>query len=590
MSNKLLGSENVTPHTSNPPSTWGPPKAPLSPQRLAKLANALGVSTPVVPLTRNKSRSFLDPLSQANHLRRSPSPSASSNFSAFPPTTSKFLLHVIPPIHLPHDRGDDEHDPGKAPPPNAPGYHKQFRRGTVVPVHSTLQDQLGAIAKEYALPNSTGIVLYLINSSSQSSLPPSLEGVDEPGPRLTDEVWKHIWARVLRAERKEDMYMQSPSITPLTPGTPNIEYRSPSHSMPFLPQENALRPFMVSPPGDAPLSPLAPRPSYPTTAPSTPSSTSELRSNSKSAPPSSIASSEPGTPDTSIDDPAGLRANSIDLPGLNSTSLIPILAKVEFDIDTRKATWYKPWLRSRQMNHAKRIQSGSRSKELVAPLELLTVRKTERKKKNPLGLPSDPDETVGYERLTESPFEIENSDVDDEDHTAKFSILAKGDDPLSDLFGADADTWANISAEAHEYKRKYVNPNIVNLALTAEELITLPDLRDIEDDMESTSTKEEEEVLDMLEKMSNLNGRRVPPPLVIMTKDVSVVSHPSNTMNTDLAYMEPDQPFGDIPSQREAVKREFAVFEDLDIGLDPSEDVSSENLLVPFHPYLRFLV
>jgi len=587
MSNDVAGSEDVTPRTSNFSPTWGPPKAPLSPQRLAKLANALGVSTPVIPLTRNltsaSSRSFLDPFSQADHLRRSPSPSPSSTFSAYPPTTSKFLLHVIPPLHLPHDSDDDD-DLAKAPPPNAPGYHKQFRRGTLVPVHSTLQAQLGAIAREYALPSSTGLILYLINSGPQSSLSPSPTSEDEPGPRLSDEVWKHLWARVLRADRKDDMFLPSASITPLTPGTPNIEYHSPSRSTPFLPQENALRPFMVSPSGDAPLLPLAPRPSYPThTAPSTPSSTSDLRSNTKSAPPSTIASSEPGTPDTSIDHSAGLRADSIDLPGLNSPSLIPILGKVEFDIDKRKATWYHPWLRSRQANHAKRFRNGFRHDDSVVPLELLTVRKSERKKKDPLGLSLEADETMDYARITDSPVEIDDEELDDddEDETAKFSILARGDDPLADLFGMDADTWADISAEAREHKRKYVNPNVVNLALTAEELTSLPDLRDMEDDTESTSTKEEEEVLDMLEKMSNPTGRKVPPPLVIRTKerpDILEIPRPSNTVDTSLAYMEPDQQLADVSSQREAAKREFAVFDDLDLGLDPSEEVSSEIL------------
>ena len=50
-------------------------------------------------------------------------------------------------------------------------------------------------------------------------------------------------------------------------------------------------------------------------------------------------------------------AASLPLPGLDSPSLVPVLAKVEFDIDRRNAGWYKARVRSRRITHAKRAES-----------------------------------------------------------------------------------------------------------------------------------------------------------------------------------------------------------------------------------------
>jgi hypothetical protein len=58
---------------------------------------------------------------------------------------------------------------------------------------------------------------------------------------------------------------------------------------------------------------------------------------------------------------------------LDSPSIIPILTRVEFDIDRRKAGWYEPWLRSRRMNQLKRSECGrgkSSSDEKAAPIQL----------------------------------------------------------------------------------------------------------------------------------------------------------------------------------------------------------------------------
>ncbi|KAJ7606798.1 hypothetical protein FB45DRAFT_949148 [Roridomyces roridus] len=346
-----------------PAPTWAPPKNPVPPHRLARLANALGVSTPM-PYSPSPllSPSYSGPSTAGDPYRRSPTPSSSSGFG-FPPSTSKYLLHVIPPSSLPHDSDSFDSD-FTPPPPTASGYHTQFRRGTLVPVHPTLQSQLGAIAKEYALPSTAGLILYLVSQRPAPSLAPggkslsiSEEMEDEPGPRLSEDIWRHLWTRVVKAEMRDD--------GPLSPPLLGLGISNPlaGRSTPYLPRH--APPSSASSTYPLPLlSTQAPTPIYPfalTPSPTTPSSDAHVhvpRIDTKSAPPSSSdspsPSEDPDTPATSH------RADSLDLPGLSpsgSSQLIPILAKVEFDIDKRRAAWYEPWLRSRRANHAKRKES-----------------------------------------------------------------------------------------------------------------------------------------------------------------------------------------------------------------------------------------
>ncbi|KAJ6486136.1 hypothetical protein C8R47DRAFT_530030 [Mycena vitilis] len=326
--------------TSSQP--WAPPRHPLPPHRLARLANALGVSTPMPAIhTPSPLPSPSYPGPALDPYRRSPTPSTAS-FNSQP--TSKYLLHVIPPLSLPHDNSsfDSELTP---PPSTASGYHTQFRRGTLVPVHPTLQSQLAAIAKEYALPSTTGLILYLVSQSTEKDLD------DEPGPRLSEDIWRHLWTRVVKSELRDELA---------------------TRSTPYLPQYPV--PLLSASPQPGALHPHAHAYSYPVTpSPTTPSSTSEhVRGMSFGNPPSSSGhgSVDAPSPDADADTPATSRTPSLPLdtpldlplPGLHSPALIPILAKVEFDVDRRRAGWYEPWVRSRRMNHAKRAASASASR------------------------------------------------------------------------------------------------------------------------------------------------------------------------------------------------------------------------------------
>ncbi|KAF7347430.1 hypothetical protein MVEN_01498900 [Mycena venus] len=540
----------------SPPPTaqsWAPPKNPLPPHRLARLANALGVSTPMPAIHTPSpmlSPSYNGSSPALDQYRRSPTPSTATSFGGFAPATSRYLLHVIPPIHLPHDA--DSFDSELTPPPStASGYHTQFRRGTLVPVHSTLQSQLGAIAKEYALPSTAGLILYLVSqprsgsSNSGRSPPPSEKSfgdeLEEPGPRLSEDIWRHLWTRVVKTELRDE----------------GIRTRTP---LPLLSTNTG---------GHATLQPPF------TPSPTTPSSTSEppiARFHTKSAPPSSSNSRSPSddvdaeTPATS--QAASERADSLDLPGLNSDALIPILAKVEFDIDRRKAGWYEPWLRSRRMNHAKRknsmtpspVEEGDRRPPL--PFRLGQKKEGRRRASSLLSATRDRDGKRRYLPLSESPQSMEESDsesgseheekgeveekdeveeegeVEEEDEEG-YEELEDGDeeagkDPLAEVFGEDADTWADMRASSSSLQRPS-NPHVVQLALSAAELRDEEELDD-EDEGEADADDAEEDVREVVSLMNqrpqlgveipgmqhSASRKRAPPP-------TPLVLHPTPT-------------------------------------------------------------
>ncbi|OAX36756.1 hypothetical protein K503DRAFT_772216 [Rhizopogon vinicolor AM-OR11-026] len=620
---------HISGNSSGPQLGWTPPRAPLPPHRLAKIANALGISTPS-PATSKSSALSLSP----NFLGGSPSssntdlpwrvatPSTASahNFgSSASSSQTKFLLHVIPPLHLSHEF-DTSDASDLALPPTASGYHTQFRRGTLVALQPSLHAQLVAIAKEYALPSTVGIILYLVTASPQSRQSSPMpfatpasgnEDQEEPGPRLSEGIWRHIWTRVLKTERQETLALsRGPTPSPFGLGDPS------GHSN--------LRPLIT------PMRTEMPQPlAYPITPSSTASSVSDLRSHSKSTPlsSSSISHSEPDTPDTSRS--SDHETLGIDLPGLNSPSIIPILAKVEFDIDRRRAAWYEPWLRGRRMTFARRAESrqsnraysrsGSRAEgdadHKQAPFDLKLVERMQNAGSVlsfTASLSSKEEGGAGgYAPLSDS------ADEAVEDDEARHVSDVSHHDPLADVFGTDADTWADMRAESQGSQHE-VNPNVVELALDASSLTTLPEQELLGDDVDEVD--DAEDVQDIIRRMSRpplvvsipsppaskqmssppVTGskRPIPPPLVLPLQETNngLVLHPelssmtslssggdstyldyatqkemSNTDDNDGHSLEMEQEYMRSRSPAEE-KRVGAVFEDLNLGLDLGDE------------------
>ncbi|TFK56456.1 hypothetical protein OE88DRAFT_1649752 [Heliocybe sulcata] len=647
MAPRASRSSSLPPEAEQP--TWPPPKSPLPPHRLAKLANALGVSIPLpagsnntnlsttnLLTTPHTAASSLFPADHQTPNRRSPTPSAvSTSFSTYslPPPTSKFLLHVIPPLHLPHDTEQYDDSDFAPAPSNASGYHTQFRRGTLVPLYPTLQSQLGAIAKEYALPSTVGMILYLISSTPRQhgTLSPSSsidlshgnnEG-EEPGPRLSEEIWKLLWSRVARTEREESA-------------------RAPNFGLGLglggSSQDGGLRQLMT------PLRVETPQPGYPATpSPSTPSSTSDLRAKSsiRSARSTSQSENEPTTPDSSVspsaEGPLDSRSESLDLPGLHSPSLIPILAKVEFDIDRRKAQWYEPWIRSRKKSMARRADSGrsrkradSKDTDVSAPLNLELVHRLQTESSLPSWAKDDKvsDDDIeieysngGYAPLSESPVDDDNTSsfqpphsdddvVDEEDHLPHFGASPSNRDPLEDVFGSDADTWADIHNSTQTRNPHDLALDGAALAETggddSEERDDADEVRELWDDAGRPRLSVS---IPSVPPQSGSGSRRtsspktagtikkhVPPPLDLPPVPGDIARPERTAGSTRLAYLSGEgTPSDSEASSREQSterrktrtrsdtdeRREGVVFEDLDLGLDVSvlgpDDEYDEN-------------
>ncbi|KAI0274940.1 hypothetical protein BC834DRAFT_1037547 [Gloeopeniophorella convolvens] len=573
----LLSPSDASP-TTHP--SWPRPRTPIPPHRLAKLANALGISTPI-PISQSPSDSLtstsLPKPSSLDSAWRSPTPSVTStpHLTAHSPASSqsKFLLHVIPPLLLPHDSDSSEALDITPPPPAASGYHTQFRRGTLVPLFPTLQNQLWAIAKEYALPSTAGMILYLVSAAPSPTTEQEWSAPDEPGPRLSEDIWKHLWTRVVRFEAERIHGRPRPILSVLALVTADAPRRWNPHIHPTL-----FGHWFSWSHYSSPFTPTA--------------------SSGSSNPPTQSTSSEPSnsdvdTPDTSL--PPDSRAATLDLPGLTSQSIIPILAKVEFDIDERKAPCEVEAIR-------------------VAPVPLKLV----DRQAVPRFLLSADDERengqdAGYARLSESPADLDDAEFDGADASAS---VAK-QDPLSDVFGADDETWADVRASNADQRTKVVDPDVVELALDGQ---ALSEPLDVSDEVGVEDNIDEQEVQELWESRARPqltldippspppDGKRrsspttagtvtagtfrktAPPPLTLMPapSDVIATAEPSPLPMSDgvkLAYLRDGMPTSSEEDLNESAeddsvisydrnkspiedKRVGTFFEDLDLGLE----------------------
>ena len=461
-------------------------------------------------------------------------------------------------------------------------------------------------------------MLYLINNSPAANANMRLGSMAEedgdPGPRLSEEIWRHIWGRVLRAER-EEMSLSVARVNGLGLGAG--AQSSPSLLQDVLSNANPLRPLL------SPMRTEPPRLGTP--SPSTTASHSAISSRSGLDSPDSA---------TSVSD-----ADNISLPGLSSGALIPILAKVEFDIDKRKATWYGRWKKTRRAQHAARAESrlgfrqraGSRAGDesgaegeeedaerkpalalrLVGRLQAEANTPAHLRAKNGRLLPPDADD--GYSQLPDS----DEEESDGEDATAKYAKGGVSGDPLADVFGTDAETWADIRAEPRPHQ-KAKNPNVVDLALDGAALGALPDPS--EDGEEREPDDDAEEVAELLKKRgsrpqlsvaipsgspphpthrnrsesqgSSLSRKRIPPALDLapsLPKSAQQAEPGTDGSNLRLAYLtEESTPstgtFEDGKSPDSAAsqkprrspfeeKRDGQFFDDLNLGLEESLEV-----------------
>jgi len=190
----------------------------------------------------------------------------------------------------------------------------------------------------------------------------------------------------------------------------------------------------------------------------------------------------------------------------------------------------------------------------------------------------EPQPIPDYEQLTDRRDSDTDSDSDDafaDEITARVTSFGTKD-PLADVFGTDADTWADMQRSSI----RQTNPNVVELALTGADLTALPSPTQSEFDYFGKEIDEVQALLDQSHRLSS-GKKHVPPPLILgpsTSESSETFVVPSSAGSANLAYLLGEQPenYEDEDYLRTPAleKREGAVYDDLDLGLEPSEDVS----------------
>ena len=173
-----------------PEKRYRPPQKPLSPQQLGRIAQSFGIEVPSLP-TPPPSGSHGHGHSLGISPGRSTTPTSTLSAPYQPTRSSSCLLTVIPPISLlPLSTSA-----------NSPEGLKRWRRGRLIPLQPTIGSMLLAIAREYGLPSTKGINLYVVNQSQhqqhhqgRSSGSSSSDFSDEPGPRISSSTWTSLFA------------------------------------------------------------------------------------------------------------------------------------------------------------------------------------------------------------------------------------------------------------------------------------------------------------------------------------------------------------------------------------------------------------
>lgn len=332
--------------------SYPPPKRPLTPYQLARIAGTFGIVVPNLPFPPPT------PMSPAP-CEVSLSPSTSQTERQSPLRSpyqeqrhSPFLLSVIPPLMLLPTAT------AALTPLEVRKRERKWRRGTLMPLQPTLGGMLLCIAREYGLPSTSGIHVYLVlNSLSflpNSPNPPTSsdrreESDDEPdGPRVSNQTWSTLFSTYL---------IQNSAAS-------NISRAPTPHQTPVKDGEREV-PFVTSPLGQrGNFAKAAPKGHKQSLSLSTLASVSRKTGHSMDS--------------TVTDIPLALTPVMPLTPSTASISPFtnPIVGAIEFDIDLEEATWYESWKKKGGGRRWKRSfweeeapESGKKELDLVKKME-----------------------------------------------------------------------------------------------------------------------------------------------------------------------------------------------------------------------------
>lgn len=234
--------------------------------------------------------------------------------SPYPPSPSYFVT-VVPPDDYPMSPEISQHE------------RDRLQRGSLLPLYPTLGGQLWAISREFALPSVGGLMLYL-----------SDDGQGNRGPRIGDVAWQALWSRYFVDD-------EGPSSTSAYKSTPAL---APSRRSSIVAGDSFAEPLSSSSAHAVDLSRStlgegsSSRPSIPYVS-SRPSPRVEAlgftrRDASADWSPSARSAAWSGHASSS----AG-RGHPAPAP----FPRLPILARIEWQVDSHRAPWWPSWIASR---------------------------------------------------------------------------------------------------------------------------------------------------------------------------------------------------------------------------------------------------
>lgn len=337
---------------------------PLPPHRVARIAHSFGLGTALPPGSAPHATSSFT-------YRRSTSANSYSRHHSRQTTATRLLLHVVPPAGL--IEGNELVESGRNGDPLS-------RRGSLLPLHTTLHGQLQAIKREYNFPSTAGLILNLLDAKDNE------DAESYVGPRLSEEAWSALWRPALNLDRREQRGAFTPK-RPTSPPSPSASASAednPSDADMLTPSSSTAAEPSSAPPGDRSLRPLIIGRGL-LTSPSTTTLASMSSFNSidsfttfphspsifpltphSALPP--INGHIPRSDSTSVNSDTASYTSSV----RRVPTSTPIVGKIEFDIDLHKGRWYDQWSARKRsqpppMLLSSRASSSSARASVVSP-------------------------------------------------------------------------------------------------------------------------------------------------------------------------------------------------------------------------------
>ncbi|SOV05593.1 uncharacterized protein UDID_06416 [Ustilago sp. UG-2017a] len=242
------------------------------------------------------------------------SPLISAFRSPYPPSPSYFIT-VVPPDDYPTSPEISQHE------------RDRLQRGSLLPLYPTLGGQLWAISRQFALPSVGGLMLYL-----------SDDGQGNRGPRIGDVAWQALWSRyfIQDEEPSTSAYKATPAFAPsrrasIIAGDSFAEPLSPSSAHAADLSRSTLGEGSSNRPSIPYLSSARPSPRVEAPRFTRRDTSAEWSPSARSAAWSGQASSSAG------------RSHVAPAP----FPRLPILARIEWQVDSNKAPWWPSWIASR---------------------------------------------------------------------------------------------------------------------------------------------------------------------------------------------------------------------------------------------------